>query len=200
MKPYQQGAIDYFCGVYAVINAFRHAARGRAELSYTDGCAFYQYLITRLIKSDRFEEVLRHGTDAELLEKLLKKADGYVRREYGLKIDYSAPYADTDKDVLTAVEEIGKFLKQDGTAWLLRMNNKSLGDHWSVATTVCSDGKVALFDSYGAKSFDANKAVWTPPVKEKDRTPDNPSGMPIPPRGKTMLLKEGQFLIAVSSA
>ncbi len=198
MKPYQQGTIDYFCGVYAVINVFRHAARSRAELSYAGGCAFYQDLIKRLIKFDRFEEVLRHGTDAELLEKLLKKADGYVRRAYGLKIDFSAPYADTGKDVLTAVNEIGKFLKQSNTAWLLRMNNKALGDHWSVATTVYSNGKVALFDSYGAKSFDANKAVWTPPVKEKDRTLDNPSGMPIPPRGKTMLLKEGQFLIAVS--
>ncbi len=116
MKPHQQGAIDYFCGANAVINAFRHAARGRAELSYTDGCAFYQYLIKRLIKFNRFEEVLCRGTDAELLEKLLKKADGYVRRKYGLKIVFSAPYADTDNDVLTAVDEIGKFLKQDDTA------------------------------------------------------------------------------------
>ncbi len=198
MKAYQQGTIDYFCGVYAVINAFRWAARDQKKLTYRAGCAFYQHLIKCLIKKDLFQEVLCHGTSCDLLINLLNKTDRYTRKHFGLALEFQAPYAAENKSALKIVKEIGTFLEQDHTAWIIRLNNQNLGDHWSVGTAVTKNGTVRLFDSYGAKSFDANKAVWTPPVKEKDRTPDNPSGMPIPPRGKTALLKEGQFLIAVS--
>ncbi len=62
IKPYQQGTIDYFCAVYAVINAFRWVAKDLKKLSYAEGCLFYQYLISFLLKKGLFEEVLQHGT------------------------------------------------------------------------------------------------------------------------------------------
>lgn len=195
IKAYQQGTIDYFCGVYAIINAFRQAAQNQKKLSYREGCLFYQHLIKHLIKKDRFKEVLCHGTDCDLLSDLLKKADRYTQKNFGLSITFETPYAHMRKNPQTVINEIKDFLEQENTAWIIRLNNQSLGDHWSVGTKITPNGIVRLFDSYGAKQFDAKKSLWVPPIKEADKTPDNPTGMPNPPRGKTLLLKEGQVLI-----
>lgn len=197
MKAYQQGTIDYFCGVYAIINAFRCAAQHQKELTYREGCLFYQRLIKFLIKKDCFKEVLCHGTDCALLADLLKKADRYTRKNFGLAMDFQTPYAKTKKSPQEVVNEIGDYLKQEQTAWIIRLNNRNLGDHWSVGTSVTHHGTVNLFDSYGCTRFDANKAVWVPPIKKSDITPDNPTGMTEPPKGKTLLLKEWQILIKI---
>lgn len=195
MKAYQQGTIDYFCGVYAEINAFRWAARDQKKLTYRAGRAFYQHLIKYLIKKDLFQEVLCHGTSCDLLLNLLNKADRYTRKHFGLALEFQVPYAAENKSALKIVKEIGTFLEQDHTAWIIRLNNQNLGDHWSVGTTVTQNGTVRLFDSYGCTRFDANKSLWVPPIKKADITSDNPTGMPKPPKGKTLLLKEGQILI-----
>ena len=49
MKAYTQGEIDYFCGVYAVINACRQILKEKKYFSYNDGCLFYQHLMQYLI-------------------------------------------------------------------------------------------------------------------------------------------------------
>ncbi len=195
IKAYQQGTIDYFCGVYAIINAFRQAAQDQKKLSFREGCLFYQHLIKYLIKKDRFKEVLCHGTDCDLLSDLLKKADRYTQKNFGVSLNFKIPYAKTRKEPQKVIDEIKDFLERKHTAWIIRLNNQTTGDHWSVGTKITPDGTVCLFDSYGAKQFDVKKSLWVPPIKESDKTPDNPTGMPNPPKGKTLLLKEGQILI-----
>ncbi|MBO4521527.1 MAG: hypothetical protein J5787_10025 [Alphaproteobacteria bacterium] len=197
IKPHQQGTIDYFCGVYAVINAFRWAAKKHKKLSYKESCLFYQYLISFLLKKDLFAEVLHSGSSCRILSKIIKRADKYTRKTFSLSLSVESPFARTKKSVSAALGEIGDFLKLADTAWIIRLNNQTIGDHWSVGTKIASDNRVCLFDSYGYAGFDANKAVWVPAVKEKDKTPDNPTEMPDPPKGKTYLLKEGQLLLTV---
>lgn len=195
LRPYQQGTIDYFCGVYAVINAFRWAAKGHKILSYKESCLLYQYLISFLAEKNRFDEVLRHGTSCELLSQIIKRANKYIGKNFSLSLNFETPFSHTKKTVPIVLNEVRAFLEMPNAAWIIRLNNQRLGDHWSVGTGITDKNRVCLFDSYGCAGFDANKAVWTPPVKEKDKTPDNPTGMPFPPKGKTYLLKEGQILL-----
>ena len=37
MKPYNQGNVDFFCGIYAVINACRYAGRKYHVFSFKEG-------------------------------------------------------------------------------------------------------------------------------------------------------------------
>ena len=196
IKPYQQGTIDYFCGAYAVINAFCWAAKEYKTLSYKEGCLFYQHLISFLLKEEAFDKVLHHGTSCKLLAKIIKRADQYVRKNFSLSLNVEFPFVHTKKSVLSALNEIGSFLKKPDTAWIIRLNNQQIGDHWSVGTEITEKKRVHLFDSYGYAGFDANKAVWTPAIKDK-KTPDNPTGKPLPKKGKTFLLKKGQILLTV---
>ena len=197
IKPYQQGTIDYFCGVYAVINAFRWAAKEYRIFTYEESCLFYQNLISFLLKKDFFEEVLHHGSSCEILSKIIKRSDKYIRKNFSLSLNVEALFIHTQSGVPEALNKIRFFLEKPNTAWIIRLNNQKLGDHWSVGTEITEKRRVRLFDSYGYAGFDANKAVWTPAVKESDKTPDNPTGMPVPPKGKTYLLKEGQLLLTV---
>ena len=197
IKPYKQGTIDYFCGVYAIINAFRWAAKDFKTISDQEGCLFYQYLISYLLKKGSFEEVLHHGTSCKLLSKIIKRADKYTRTTFSLSLNVETPFVHTKKDIPAALSEIGSFLKKADTAWIIRLNNQKIGDHWSVGTEITEKKEIRLFDSYNYPGFDANEAVWTPPVKDENKTPDNPTGMPVPPKGKTFLLKKGQILIIV---
>ncbi len=199
MKAYHQGTIDYFCGVYATINAFRWAVRDQKMLSYEQGCSFYQYLMDFLINKNVFQEVLYHGTNGRLMTDLLNQANLYVKETFGLSLNFTVPYENTEKTTESVISEISNFLKQERTAWIVRLNNKKLGDHWSVGTEVKPDGKISLFDSYGCSCFDGKKTIWVPDIKVSERTDDNPTGMPKPVKGKTFLLKEGQILIKVSA-
>lgn len=197
MKAYTQGVVDYFCGVYAVINAFRHAVRGRRYLSYTEGCLFYQHMMQSLINKGVIEEVLHHGTTCSQIMDYIETAESYVRETFGMKMTADRPYIDTDKSVEQAVDEMGAYLEHPKNACIIRLNNQELGDHWSVGTELTSRGNFKLFDSYGCSKFDAKTALWSPVPAADKSTPGNPTGMPKPPRGKTYLAKEGQILIRV---
>ena len=189
IKSYQQGTIDYFCAVYAVINAFRWAAKDLKVLSYEEGCLFYQYLISFLLKKDLFDEVLHQGSSCSVLKKLLKKADGYTRKNFGLSLNFKMPFERTKKNIPSVLNEIRQCLEENGNAWIVRLNNQRLGDHWSVGTKISLLYRVCLFDSYGSAGFDANKALWVPSEVKNKKT--------VPPKGKTYLLKEGQVLLTV---
>ncbi|MBO4626160.1 MAG: hypothetical protein J5679_02715, partial [Alphaproteobacteria bacterium] len=71
MKAYYQGEIDYFCGVYAIINSVRIASLGIHTFTYEESCAFFQHLITFLYNNDKFLSVLKHGTSNKLMYELL---------------------------------------------------------------------------------------------------------------------------------
>ena len=141
------------------------------------------------MKKDLFDEVLHRGSSCAVLKKLLKKADGYTRKNFGLSLNFEMPFERTKKNVSSVLNEIRQCLEENGNAWIVRLNNQRLGDHWSVGTKISPQYRVCLFDSYGCAGFDAKKALWVPPkVKNK---------IPVPPKGKTYLLKEGQVLLTV---
>lgn len=195
MKAYTQGEVDYFCGVYAVINACRRVLRGTKHLSYNDGCLFYQYLMQYLIDQGKISEVLRHGTDYELILRLAEQGSDYVFKTFGVKITLDRPYDKTSKSPEAVTDEIASFLKRGGTSCIIRLNNGDVGDHWSVIEEKTAGGKIKLFDSYAYGGFSVKKSVWLPEDLKLKQTDDNPTGVPKPPKGMTYLTKCGLILL-----
>lgn len=89
MKAYTQGEIDYFCGVYAVINACRQILKGKKYFSYNDGCLFYQHLMQYLIDAGKIGEVLHHGTDYDLILRLVEQGSAMLFRNSALRLAMS---------------------------------------------------------------------------------------------------------------
>ena len=189
-KPYQQGSVDYFCGIYATINAFRWAARDFKLLTYTQGCSLYQDLMTFLLKNEMFTRVLERGTPDAWLMKILREADRYTRKKFKLALNFECPYAETEKSVPEVLGEIGDFLEREHTAWIISLYNKTLGSHYTVGTKVVGR-RVNLFDSCGGSICHTDHAIWGPKI-EKDES------APCPPKGKMYLFKPGQVLITVN--
>ena len=190
IKPYQQGTIDYFCGVYAVINAFRWAARDYRLLSYAQGCRFYRELISFLLKKEVFARVLERGTPDDLLIDILNEAKRYVAVKFKLSLNFECPYADTEKSVPDVLSEIGDFLERKHTAWIISLYNRTLGSHYTVGTKIVGR-RVTLFDSCGGSVCHTDHALWGPEIKKGESAP-------CPPQGKMYLFKPGQVLITVN--
>lgn len=91
MRAYYQGEIDYFCAVYAIINACRHAAIGKHRFGFREGCRFYQHMMQWLFDHEHLIPVMYHGTDFELMGELLKVAKSILRKIMGCACTSSVP-------------------------------------------------------------------------------------------------------------
>ncbi len=195
MKAYTQGEIDYFCGVYAVINACRQILKGKKYFSYNDGCLFYQHLMQYLIDAGKIGEVLHHGTDYDLILRLVEQGNAYAFQKFGVKISYELPYAQTVESFDAASKEIDRRLKEENASCIIRINNTEVGDHWSVMLQKTSSGKIKLFDSYAYNGFYSSRAVWLPENPILKKTDANPTGVPKPPKGITYVTKHGLIFL-----
>lgn len=197
MKAYTQGEIDYFCGVYAIINACRRMMSRRRPFSYNDGCLFYQHLMDKLIAEGRIAEVLHHGTNYDLLRSLLEEARVYVRETFGAELSFDQPYAGTDKTLEQTAEEIGEALNNPVHSYIIRFNNREVGDHWSVISQR-SRNSFRLFDSYAYPAINLKTSSWIPEKISLNMTKKNPTGVPQPPKGRTYIVKHGLFFLSLS--
>ena len=110
MKPYNQGNVDFFCGIYAVINACRYAGRKYHVFSFKEGCAFYQHMMQFLLDKGLFEEVLYHGSSFEIMQMYLEQARKYMYEHYRLRLFYKRPFTWMDVPVERATKVIAKYL------------------------------------------------------------------------------------------
>ena len=194
MKAYLQGHIDYFCGVYAVINSCRRVLRKDKIFSYNDGCLFYQNLMGFLMEEGKLDEVLHHGTDFDLIMNMAEQGQRYVEETFGTKISFTRPYTETHLPPADVFDELAA-LSNEKTSCIIRLSNKDVGDHWSVVSGKTAHGKIKLFDSYGYDSFDLKTTLWLPDGIAAKQTPANPTGMPKPPKGKTYVAKQGLIFV-----
>ena len=104
MKPYNQGNVDFFCGIYAVINACRYAGRKYHIFSFKEGCAFYQHMMQFLLDKGLFEEVLYHGSSFEIMQMYLEQACKYMYEHYRLRLFYKRPFTWMDMPLERATE------------------------------------------------------------------------------------------------
>lgn len=136
MKAYCQGEVDYFCGVYAIINSVRLACRKLHDFSYEEGCRFYQHMIQYLYDTNQFIEVLYHGTSFRLMDELLGVARKYLYDTYGLKLYYKHPLKFKDYPIRDVYSYVGTYLSKDGNSCIFRLHDDVVGDHWSVIASL----------------------------------------------------------------
>ncbi len=105
-----------------------------------------------------FTRVLKRGTPDDWLMEILREADRYTRKKFKLALNFECPYADTEKSVPEALTEIGDFLEQKHTAWIISLYNKTLGSHDTVGTKVVGR-RVNLFDSCGGSICHTDHAI-----------------------------------------
>lgn len=168
MKAFTQGYIDYFCGVYSCINAFRLAYRDTHEFKYEEGTAMYQHLLRTLIKDGTISEVVECGMRWEIMDTMLQAVDDFARQTYGVKVSYERPFADKQISFSGAIAQVNDYIKQPQAACMFRFYNSYIGDHWTVPKRIVNNGtQMRLFDSWNYdEGFDLRKAEWAPYKKD----------------------------------
>ena len=149
MKPSLQGSIDYFCGVYSVINAIKKSCAKIHKFSYNEECMLYQHLIQNLIDNNLISEVLHNGSSFDIMQLYLFEAKKYMLEKYQIKIIYHRPFLYKNEMVKNIIRYIGYWLKKSNTSFIIRIKNKVIGDHWTVVSKYMPIAKkLKLFDSY----------------------------------------------------
>jgi hypothetical protein len=159
MKAYTQGEIDYFCAIYAIINSARFAAQAFHKFSFIESCRFYQHLMQYLYDRGELLNVLYHGTEYGLMDELLGAADKYLSEKYKIRLLWTHPFGGRDLSLTRAYLFIRKYLASSNASCIIRLNNRAVGDHWSVIEKLDSPF-FSLFDSYAYKGMDFKKSIW----------------------------------------
>lgn len=146
LPPFRQGDLDALCGVYAVLNAIRFAARGHAAFRELN----WQRLFARLV-SEADRKVRRpaaaFGIDQNRLWQLLNIARKHVAKRHGLVLAIERPFhrhKSVHADVIIAWLE--RALGLPGSAVVIGIGGEL--DHWSVAQRM-TPHYLALYDSIG---------------------------------------------------
>ena len=161
MKAYYQGQIDYFCAIYAIINSTRIAAGSTHKFTYNQSVKIFQHLIQFLYDNDKFLEVLYHGTSMDLMNNLLQETKKYLLETYDIHLHFKRIISYKKSSVSQLGNYISEYLKRPHTSCIIRMNNKEIGDHW----TVVQNRKLTflkLFDSYFYEQIDLSKSTLRP--------------------------------------
>ncbi|MBE6453120.1 MAG: hypothetical protein E7012_06505 [Alphaproteobacteria bacterium] len=154
MKACTQGSIDYFCGIYSTINAVKKACQKIRKFSYKEDCLLYQYLMQKLIDRGLISEVLHYGSSFSIMKLYLSDAKEYMNKEYNIKITYRQPFAHKKQSFDYIAKYVWCWLKRRNNSVIIRLKNKTIGDHWTVVTKCLPIlQKLKLFDSYSYKEL-----------------------------------------------
>lgn len=174
IRPFRQGDLDGFCGVYSVINAI-HAAAGNCHDSRRTSCPCNATLPSRLGKAqarDLFHYLARYlertrllagacqnGLDTPDLKRILSRTHLWMRRWHDLDLVWSrARIAPRVGAFRSAVRRIKQHLSQPHTAVIVAIEARV--GHWSVISE-CLANRLRLADSDGG--------AWLPLSNRKGR-------------------------------
>ncbi len=159
MKAFYQGQIDYFCGIYAIINATRIAVGPAHRFTYKQSCAFYQHLIQYLYDNNKFLDVLYHGTSVKLMNELLDEAQKYLLDTYGIHLHHKKIINYNRLSMQQLEIYLRSYLSRPNTSCIIRTHSVDMGDHWTV-TQQPKHAILRLFDSYFYKTMDLSQSTF----------------------------------------
>lgn len=182
MKPYYQGYVDPFCAIYTIINAARWCLRKHHAFSHDEGVRFYNAMMKYVYDRDLFLQMLHEGIQScDLMEEFVEKGAAYLKKNYGMKLIYERPFEKGRPKRIELIRTMKTHLKKPNSACIIRGYEKTVGDHWSVATKRRIGGQFKLFDSDFAQDMKFRKITLTPYADD----------------GRSHLKPEGIFLITV---
>ncbi|MBQ4084724.1 MAG: hypothetical protein IJC30_03615 [Alphaproteobacteria bacterium] len=197
MKVYTQGEVDFFCGVYAVLNACRKVICKDYHFSYYGGCAFFRHLIQTVIDAGRMEELLHHGTSLELMKKLLDTAIAYVFEKTGISLTYEFPYEKTTESIENTAKKLKEKIEKEAGACIFWVHDLEMDEHWTTVTDIKA-GRFKLMDSYNTPFIPVQSCLWLPERAVCRQRQRGHLFYPRVPKGKTHLMKQGIIFISKS--
>ena len=195
MKVYTQGEVDFFCGVYAVLNACRKVICKDYHFSYYGGCAFFRHLMQTVIDAGRMVELLHHGTSLDLMKKLLDTAVAYIFEKTGIRLVYDFPYEKTTETVTKIVAELKEKIRAEAGACIFWVHDTEVDEHWTTVTDVKA-GRLKLMDSYNTAYIPVKTCLWLPQKGRCHQRQRAHLFYPRVPKGKTHLMKQGIIFIS----
>ena len=147
MQAYHQGTVDFFCAVYAIINASRLLLNDvNIRFSYERGCHFYQHLMTYLHDNEYFIRVLKSGTDYKLKDELLQEACRYLEKQFkGYRITFSYPFRKKRVKIQDLLQHVEDFFNHPKQTCIMRYHNFVEGDHWNVPRIITKNTHILKF-------------------------------------------------------
>lgn len=158
IKPYQQGDLDLFCGLYAVVNACQWGLRYIDPMHTASSKALFEVLFASL-NSDpqKLQLALSDGISAATMGRVLKIARRWLKRERGIEVDIRKPLHRKRKVSLHKyVSKIETHLVHSNTAAIVLSAGQL--NHWTVVTHT-NQNTLRLLDSCGRSHF--RRAKWT---------------------------------------
>lgn len=154
--PRRQGNLDALCGIYAIINAFVHAARDR-PLRYFPTKRLFMHLIEKAAYRRGDTSFIGDGLNHAELKHLCKKAVRF-HRKHGYEFELMAPknhlsdrpYPRNPEDVRGRCAWFAQAASSPARVVILDINTDWIS-HWSVLTGVTGD-RLTLYDSNGMRT------------------------------------------------
>ncbi len=144
-KVYQQGNLDYLCGLYASINAALLSTDKLVKFSRKQARYWFQSILADLSKRRKLLEVHREGSDVKMLESYIKILQTQVADN--IKLTYSMPFSKKTRTA-TAIRKISLISKQPNTAVIIGITG--LYEHWSLVAKTTAD-RIYLNDTDGLR-------------------------------------------------
>ena len=147
IRPFRQGALDAYCGLYSIANAIQHCLGGRHRFNEEQAEALFRYLLTKLAKRSRktLLEVATVGTDTVDIKFLLPVVAAWVRKHLGYRLAWDQPFRRAKRTRAGAVyKSIETAIGTEGFAAIIGVVGPT--HHWSVLTKMTAK-RLILLDS-----------------------------------------------------
>lgn len=139
MKPYIQGQLDAFCGVYCIINVTRVVA---GRMTEDEAIKLFGKIMTYLESYKKLSRTSLVGNYTTDIEKILTRV---IAPQYG--IEHMRPFAEqTTVNKQVYFNRIKTFLKEHPKSAVIAYMEHDWWDHWSVIRDI-TPKSVVLFDS-----------------------------------------------------
>jgi len=155
-RAMRQGELDSLCGIYAVINAVRKAARNYQSLDLDDCVWFFTELIKTLDANDSLRRAVIDGLSSRDLSQLLGATNELLQRRFKASLTYHRPFWGRPNIGLKGLRQLICAQEQEtATAMLV-----AFSDHWSVIDSMTRSG-LRLVDSSNDRPLRFDKLVVT---------------------------------------
>ena len=183
-----QGSLDYFCGIYAVINAIGFASSSFKVLTFKEKCDFFQYIMLYLLDKKILERVIKKGSPCALEERYLMLAQKYMKEKHHILVQWrklSSIAVQQKLDCEDASFVLRRWLKKERHSCIVRVKTNKMGDHWTVFRKIKFPA-CYLLDSYHFLKLRLANFRWRSRTKAKTNQ-------------EVQIMKQGIFLVRVAN-
>jgi len=145
MKPYQQGNLDYLCGIYSSINAVLQSTEGITQYKRKQVRKWFELILVDLSKHRKLLDVCKYGSSVKTVERYLNILQTELKDN--IKIKYARPFNERTR-LATVLKKMSVLACQPHISILIGISG--LYEHWSLVAKTTAD-RIYLNDSDSLK-------------------------------------------------